>query len=145
MTSQLAERSDASALLGGRGRGPGGRPTGLPLPTGLCPVPGCGDQIDQTRLMCQRDWYHVPKRLRDQVWRTWRSGQEANSHKHQRAVLQAITAARLTRLQGLLGQLAHLWLRFKTSTKALTWLSSISMWPGVASDERSASTDSPNL
>ena len=84
MTSQLAERRDASALLGGRGRGPGGQPTGLPLPTGLCPVPGCGDQIDQTRLMCRRDWYQVPKRLRDQVWRTWRSGQEANSREHQR-------------------------------------------------------------
>jgi hypothetical protein len=61
MTSQLAERHDVSALLGGRGRGPGGQPAGLPLPVGLCPVPGCGDQVDQTRLMCRRDWYQVPK------------------------------------------------------------------------------------
>ena len=98
MTSQLAERRDASALLGGHGRGPGGQPTGLRLMTGLCPVPGCGDLIDQTRLMCCRDWYQVPKRLRDQVWRTWRSGQEANSREHQQAVLQAIAAARLARL-----------------------------------------------
>ena len=98
MTCQITERRDASALLGGRGRGPGGQPTGLPLPIGLCPVPGCGDQIDQTRLMCRRDWYQVPKRLRDQVWRTWRSGQEASSLEHQQAVLQAITAARLAGL-----------------------------------------------
>ena len=107
MTSQLAERHDVSALLGGRGRGPGGQPTGLPLPTGLCPVPGCGDQIDQTRLMCRRDWYQVPKRLRDQVWRTWRSGQEANSREHQQAVLQAIAAARLARLPGWRRQFAR--------------------------------------
>jgi hypothetical protein len=101
MTSQLAEHHDVSALLGGRGRGPGGQPTGLLLPTDVCPVPGCDDQIDQTRLMCRRDWYQVPKRLRDQVWRTWRSGQEANSCEHQQAVLQAIAAARLARLPGL--------------------------------------------
>jgi hypothetical protein len=100
MSSQLAERQDAAALPGGRGRGPGGQPTGLPLPTGLCPVPGCSEQIDPTHLMCRRDWHQVSKRLRDQVWRTWRSGQEANSREHQRAVLQAITAARLARLPG---------------------------------------------
>ena len=117
MTSQLAERRDASALLGGRGRGPGGQPTGLPLPTGLCPVPGCGDQIDQTRLMCRRDWYQVPKRLRDQVWRTWRSGQEANSREHQRAVLQAIAAARLARLPGWRRQFARLRLLRKAGSR----------------------------
>ena len=100
MTSQLAERTYVSALPGGRGRGPGGEPTGLPLPAGVCPVPGCGDQIDPTRLMCRHDWYRVPKRLRDQVWRTWRSGQEAASREHQQAVLQAIDAARLARLPG---------------------------------------------
>jgi hypothetical protein len=110
MTSQLAERRDASALLGGRGRGPGGQPTGLPLPTGLCPVPGCGDPIDQTRLMCRRDWYQVPKPLRDQVWRTWRSGQEANSREHELVVLQAITAARLARLPVWRRKLARLWM-----------------------------------
>ena len=113
MTSQLAERHDVSALLGGRGRGPGGQPTGLPLPTGLCPVPGCGDQIDQTRLMCRRDWYQVPKRLRDQVWRTWRSGQEANSREHQQAVLQAIAAARLARLPDWRRQFVRLCLLLK--------------------------------
>jgi hypothetical protein len=98
MTSQLAERAHLSALPNGRGRGPGGRPTGLRLPAGLCPVPGCGDRIDQTRLMCRRDWYQVPKRLRDRVWRTWRSGQEATSRQHQEAVIEAVAAARAARL-----------------------------------------------
>jgi hypothetical protein len=108
MSSQLAERPDVSALLGGRGRGPGGQPTGLPLPRDLCAVPGCRDQIDPTRLMCRRDWYQVPRRLRDQVWRTWRSGQEANSREHQQAVLLAIASARLARLPGWRRQLTRL-------------------------------------
>lgn len=99
MTSQLAERRDVSALPRGRGRGPGGQ-SGLPLPAFLCAVPGCGDQVDPTRLMCRRDWNRVPKRLRDQVWRTWRSGREAASREHQQAVLRAIAAARLALLPG---------------------------------------------
>jgi hypothetical protein len=117
MTSQLAERHDVSALPGGRGRGPGGQPTGLPLPMGLCPVPGCDDQIDQTRLMCRRDWYQVPKRLRDEVWRTWRSGQEANSRAHQLAVLQAIAAARLVRLPRWRGSLIRVRLLLKAKPR----------------------------
>jgi hypothetical protein len=117
MTSQLAERWDVSALPAGRGRGPGGQPTGLPLPTGRCAAPGCGDQIDPTRLMCRRDWYRVPKRLRDQVWRTWRSGQQSSSHEHQQAVLQAIAAARVARLSGWRRQFIRLRLLFKAEPR----------------------------
>ena len=113
VTSQLAERRELSALPGGRGRGPGGQPTGLPLPIGLCAVPGCGDQIDPTRLMCRRDWYQIPKRLRDKVWRTWRSGHEANSRAHQQAVLQAIATARVAQLPGWRRHLVRLWLLLK--------------------------------
>jgi hypothetical protein len=100
MISQLAEPQTPAALPRGRGRGPGGQPTGLPLPPGRCPVPGCGDQIDRTRLMCRRDWYLVPKQLRDRVWATWHSGQGAASGEHQQAVLNAIAACRLARLPG---------------------------------------------
>jgi len=99
MTTELAERQNLTDLPRGHGRGPGGQPTGLKLPAGRCPVPGCGEQIDRTRLMCRRDWYHIPKRLRDQAWRTWRSGQEAHSQQHQKAVLLAIAAARVAALR----------------------------------------------
>jgi hypothetical protein len=98
MTFQLAERQNLSALPRGRGRGPGGQPSGLQLPAGRCPVPGCEEKVDRTRLMCRRDWYRVPKRLRDRVWKTWRSGREAGSRQHQEAVLKAIAAARVARL-----------------------------------------------
>jgi hypothetical protein len=50
--------------------------------------------------MCRRDWYLVPKPVRDRVWRTWRSGQEANTPQHQQAVLKAIASARVERLRG---------------------------------------------
>ena len=110
MTSQLAERPELAALPAGRGRGPSAQQTGLPLPAGLCAVPGCGDQIDPTHLMCRRDWYQVPKRLRDKVWRTWRSGRQANGRAYQQAVLQAIAAARLAQLPGWRRQLIRPWL-----------------------------------
>jgi hypothetical protein len=65
MTSQLAERQTVAALPSGRGRGSGGQPAGWPLPVGRCAVPGRGDQVGRTRLMYRRDWYLVPKQLRD--------------------------------------------------------------------------------
>jgi hypothetical protein len=110
MTTQLAERQNLAALPRGRGRGPGGQPTGLGLPTGRCPVPGCDEKIDSTRLMCRHDWYRVPKRLRDQAWATWRSGRQAHSREHQRAVLKVIAAARLARAPSWRRPLIRLWL-----------------------------------
>jgi hypothetical protein len=91
MTSQLAEDPTITALPAGVGRGPGGQPKGLPS---RCPIAGCRDQIDPSRLMCRGDWYLVPKQLRDRVWATWRSGQGALSREHQEAVRTAIAAGR---------------------------------------------------
>lgn len=86
--------------IGGRGRGPGGQLAGLALPVGRCPVSGCDDQIDPSRLMCRRHWYQVPKQLRDRVWATWRSGERAASPEHQDAVLVAIAACQEKRSVG---------------------------------------------
>ncbi len=108
MTSQLAERQTPASLPRGRGKGPGGQPRGLLPQPGRCPIPGCGDPIDTTRLMCRRDWNLLPKQLRDQVWATWRSGYRAASPEHQQAVLQAIAACRIARLPGWKRQLARL-------------------------------------
>jgi hypothetical protein len=76
MPSQLAEYQAPASLPKGRGKGPGGLPDGLLSRSGRCPVPGCGEAIDGSRLMCRRDWNLAPKQLRDQVWSTWRSGME---------------------------------------------------------------------
>jgi hypothetical protein len=91
MISQLTA-ARTRAKVGGRGRGPGGEPAGLPS-AGHCPVPGCAEPVDPARLMCRRHWYLVPRPLRNRVWATWRSGLAAASPEHQEAVRAAITAA----------------------------------------------------
>jgi hypothetical protein len=88
MTGQLAGR----AVTGGRGRGPRGRLTTLYSGVRHCPIAGCGDQIDPSRLMCRLHWYTVPKELRDQVWASWQSGQGAYSRAHRDAVKTAVDA-----------------------------------------------------
>jgi hypothetical protein len=109
MTSQLAERHTTTASLPiGRGKGPGGQPRGLLPPPGRCPVPGCGDPIDVTRLLCRRDWIFLPWQLRGRVWATWRSGYGAASLEHQQAVVKAISVCRAARLTGWKRQLSRL-------------------------------------
>lgn len=90
MTSQLPGQVPAAGLTGGRGRGPGGQPMTVLQPVSRCPVAGCNERIDPTRLMCRRHWYRVPRPLRDRVWATWRSGQGIVSNEHQEVVLAAI-------------------------------------------------------
>lgn len=93
MTGELTMGgTTAAGLTAGRGRGPGGQPMAVLQPVGLCPVAGCGDRIDRSRLMCRRHWYLVPRELRGRVWATWRSGDGAQGAEHQEAVLMAIAA-----------------------------------------------------
>ena len=54
MTTQLADSHNLAALPRGRGRGPGGLPAGVQVSAARCPVPGCDETIDRTRLMCRR-------------------------------------------------------------------------------------------
>lgn len=92
MTGQLTIRETAAGLTAGRGRGPGGQPMAVLQPASRCPIGGCGDPIDRSRLMCRKHWYLVPRKLRDRVWATWRSGDGARRAEHQEAVLTAIAA-----------------------------------------------------
>jgi hypothetical protein len=91
--AQVIECSPAQALPAGRGRGPGGPLAWLASRAGRCAVPGCGVPIDPSRLMCRRDWYAVPKPLRDRVWATWRSGRDTATAEHLEAVRLAILAS----------------------------------------------------
>jgi hypothetical protein len=92
MTSQLAEPQRTRQLPAGRGRGPGTTLSAVPRRAGRCPVSGCREQIDPSRLMCRGHWYRLSKELRDLVWATWRSGEGVLSSEHREAVRQAITA-----------------------------------------------------
>jgi hypothetical protein len=94
MSTQLTERHSARRLPAGRGCGPGSPDVSR---SGRCPVPGCGEQIDPSRLMCRRDWYAIPRPLRDRVWATWRSGSDALGAEHQEAVRLAIVVSQATR------------------------------------------------
>lgn len=77
MTSQLLEDGRPARLTSGRGRGPGGQSLAPLLPVTHCPITGCSEQIDPSRLMCRQHWYQVPKPLRNHIWSTWRSGKGA--------------------------------------------------------------------
>lgn len=41
-----------------------------------CHWPGCKRQVPPAMWGCKTHWFSLPKHLRDQVWRTYRVGQE---------------------------------------------------------------------
>ena len=41
-----------------------------------CHAQGCIVEVPPKMLMCRRHWFMVPKPLREEVWRTYRPGQE---------------------------------------------------------------------
>jgi hypothetical protein len=97
MTDLRLERPAQRALPSGPGKGPGGAL--LPLSSGSkrCPVIGCDERIDPSRLMCRRDWYRVPYAIRARIWATWRSGEAAFSPEHLGAVHEALAFAQAAR------------------------------------------------
>ena len=97
MTDLLLDLPARRDLPFGPGKGPGGA---LPYVwSGLkrCPVVGCNERIDPSRLMCRTDWYLVPYEIRGRIWATWRSGEAALSSKHQATVRKAIAFAHAVR------------------------------------------------
>jgi hypothetical protein len=97
MTDLLLERLAHRALPSGPGKGPGGGLLSLPSGSKRCPVIGCDERIDPSRLMCRRDWFLVPYELRNRIWATWRSGAAALSPEHLRAVHEAIVWSQAAR------------------------------------------------
>jgi hypothetical protein len=41
-----------------------------------CHWPGCARQVPPAMWGCKAHWYALPKDLRDEIWRTYRPGQE---------------------------------------------------------------------
>lgn len=41
-----------------------------------CHWPGCDRQVPPAMWGCRQHWFKLPKRLRDQIWATYRPGQE---------------------------------------------------------------------
>jgi hypothetical protein len=97
MTDLLLEGPAHRALPSGPGKGPGGALLSLSSGSKHCPVIGCGERIDPSRLMCRRDWRLVPYEIRGRIWATWRSGEAAFSPEHLRAVHEAIACSQAAR------------------------------------------------
>jgi hypothetical protein len=97
MASDVPARVPSQALPVGRGCGPGGQSFPSAGQSGRCAVPGCGQVIDGSRLMCRDDWYAVPKPIRDRVWATWRSRNGVATAEHQEAVRSAVLASQALR------------------------------------------------
>jgi len=62
----------------------------------ICPVDGCGVAIKPKLLMCPEHWGLCPRRLRSEVWRWYRAGQERKpelvTDHYRAAAKQAIEA-----------------------------------------------------
>ena len=46
----------------------------------VCHATRCKISVPPAMLMCKRHWFMVPKRIRDEVWRTYRTGQEVDKN-----------------------------------------------------------------
>jgi hypothetical protein len=58
-----------------------------------CHWPGCGHEIPASLFMCKKHWFALPRALRQEIWRTYRSGQEVTkdpSREYMAAALAAV-------------------------------------------------------
>jgi hypothetical protein len=62
----------------------------MPGPRHQCPRRGCRVQVDYEELACTRDWYSLPKPIRDAVTRTYNRGLGLGTPEHNAAVKTAI-------------------------------------------------------
>lgn len=58
-----------------------------------CPVAGCTNKHDRSMLMCRGHWFSVPKPLRDELWRAYRSEEGVFSEAYDEAREACIAAA----------------------------------------------------
>ncbi|MEZ2297293.1 hypothetical protein [Variovorax sp. RCC_210] len=47
-----------------------------PAPAHTCHWPGCATEVPPAMWGCRKHWFTLPKALRDDIWRTYRPGQE---------------------------------------------------------------------
>jgi len=55
-----------------------------------CPRRGCRVMVPYEQLACKRDWYSLPKPIRDAVTRTYKRGLGIGTTEHNAAVAAAI-------------------------------------------------------
>lgn len=72
-----------------------------PKTKGACPAEGCDGRVRTDELLCPSCWKRVPKRTRDEVWRTWKAVQQNGGRPQWKAyetvAASAIAAARASK------------------------------------------------
>ncbi len=63
-----------------------------------CHWPDCELPVPPKMWGCRRHWFKLPKRIRDEIWRTYRPGQEIDKNPSSE-YLEAAAAAREWALQ----------------------------------------------
>ena len=58
--------------------------------THLCHWPGCKRDVPPSRFACKAHWFSLPKFLRDEIWRTYRPGQEITKTPSREYIAAAI-------------------------------------------------------
>lgn len=59
------------------------------MSTHTCPAPGCSVEVERSKLACPKHWWSIPKRERDEVWRTYRRC-GMGSPEHAAAIVAAV-------------------------------------------------------
>ncbi len=54
-----------------------------------CHWPGCDQQVPPALWGCRKHWFMLPKTIRDQIWLTYRIGQEINGNPSDRYLAAA--------------------------------------------------------
>lgn len=57
-----------------------------------CHAMGCDEHVPPAMFMCRRHWFMVPKDMRNEIWRTYRPGQES-TYRPSAAYIAASTTA----------------------------------------------------
>lgn len=60
----------------------------------LCHATGCETAVPPRMFMCKKDWYRLPKAMRDAIWDAYRPGQEVTktpSREYLRVAREAIS------------------------------------------------------
>lgn len=68
-------------------------------PRHTCHAIGCSVDVPEKHLMCMRHWFMVPKNIREQVWATYRPGQEKEKNPTQAWMSGAKAAIQSVRQQ----------------------------------------------
>lgn len=65
-----------------------------------CHWPGCGQQVPPAKWGCAYHWFRLPKAIRNEIWSTYRVGQEETATPSRAYVMAARKAQEWIKAQG---------------------------------------------